>query len=308
MRPRAVGLLPTLLIGLGLTAAALAEETGPCMAEPATELPACEREAVPRVASVEPDPSEESSPNGTPGVLGALLGEAKRYVKDTGAFFTAPVHWNASDVRKAAGFGAILTTLFFLDEPIYEAVQRNKSRFTDKVSGATSSLGQQYAWYFSGALLAGGLALRQPGLRDTGRDALEALVLSGLIADVLKPILGRERPYQANGETVFHAFNQHFQSYPSGHATTAFALASVVAMRADGWIIPSLAYATAFTVALDRINDTKHYASDVFTGAAIGVVTGRFIVNRHRELRDESGKLFVELLPVRDGISARLRF
>ena len=83
---------------------------------------------------------------------------------------------------------------------------------------------------------------------------------------------------------------------------------SVWEMRADGWIIPSLAYATAFTVALDRINDTKHYASDVFTGAAIGVVTGRFIVNRHRELRDESGKLFVELLPIRDGISARLRF
>ena len=171
-----------------------------------------------------------------------------------------------------------------------------------------AALGQQYAWYFAGTAIVGGLALHEPGVRDTGRDALEALVLSGLITNVLKPVLGRERPYQANGETVFRAFDQHFQSYPSGHATTAFALASVVAMRADGWIIPTLAYGTAFTIALDRINDTKHFASDIFTGAAIGVVTGRFIVNRHRQLGDESEKLFFELRPIRNGVSARLDF
>lgn len=284
---------------LGLARPLLADDSIPC----AENLSPAES-AEPAV--VEPSAGPAAKPAAT--IVRAIVDEAKRYVGDAGALVTNPIHWDSGDLKMAAGFGAALTGLLLADHDIYDAVQRNKSRFTDRVSGATSALGQQYAWYASGAMLAGGLALDKPGLRDTGREALEALAIAGLITNIIKPIAGRERPYQSDGETVFHGLNQHFQSFPSGHATSAFAVASVVALRSDGWIIPSLAYAAAFTVAMDRINDRAHFASDVFTGAAIGWTTGRFIVHRHRRTEETERGPKVDLVPIRDGLSARVSF
>lgn len=257
-----------------------------------------------------PFPFVESSPEsrGFPAVaVRDVFEEAKRYIGDAGALITNPIHWDSSDLKKAAVFGASLGILFLADESIAAASQRTRSHFTDEVSRATSDFGASYAWYISGALFVGGLVAREPGLRDTGREAVEAAVFAGLITDGLKSALGRERPNSGNDETVFHPFSGN-KSFPSGHATTAFAVASVIAMRTDGWIIPTLAYATAFTVAMDRINDRAHFASDVFTGAAIGLTTGRFLVNRHRAADDETPRVRVDLFPIRDGLSAHVTF
>jgi membrane-associated phospholipid phosphatase len=45
------------------------------------------------------------------------------------------------------------------------------------------------------------------------------------------------------------------QSFPSGHATNAFAVASVAAGHADGWVVPAVAYSLASGVAVSRMND-----------------------------------------------------
>ena len=115
-------------------------------------------------------------------------------------------------------------------------------------------------------------------------------------------------PFETDGETTFTPFSSH-DSFPSGHATQAFAIASVVAMRSNGWFLPALAYTTATVVAMDRINDRAHFASDVAAGAIIGTVTGRFLVARHR--REESNKkprVDIELVPIRSGLAARIRY
>jgi membrane-associated phospholipid phosphatase len=160
-------------------------------------------------------------------------------------------------------------------------------------------------------MLAGGLITKNPELRDTGRDAIEAAVFSSLITAILKPVFGRERPSQSDGRTVFHGFTTEYESLPSGHATMAWAVASVVAMRTDGWIVPTVAYTLATLVAFDRVNDQKHFVSDVFAGAVIGVTVGRFVVGRHRTAttgaREGTGPE-IALVPIPGGIGARLVF
>jgi PAP2 superfamily len=146
----------------------------------------------------------------------------------------------------------------------------------------------------------------------TGKDWEKAAgFLSSLATNlVLKRGFGRERPSESNGETVFRPGSKH-DSFPSGHSTEAFAVASVVAARADGWVIPAVAYTAATLVAFDRVNKRVHFASDVYAGAIIGTFTGRMIVHRHQaqEKADERKKTTdLELVPIRNGLSVRLLF
>ncbi len=255
-----------------------------------------------------PDPASSPSPSVPATVGNALLDEARRYACDGAALVTNPLHWQAEDFERFAAFAASLGILIATDEDTYQAIQARKSSVTDDISKATTDFGAGYAWGIAGGLIAGGILTKNPEMRDTGRDALEAAAFAGLLTNVFKPVFGRERPEQSDGKTIFHGFNNNYKSFPSGHATTAFAVASVIAMRTDGWIIPTVAYTLATMVAFDRVNDRAHFVGDVFAGAAIGVSVGRFIVGRHEREDEAKAALHVEILPIRDGIGARLAF
>jgi membrane-associated phospholipid phosphatase len=140
-----------------------------------------------------------------------------------------------------------------------------------------------------------------------GREAIEASVFAGLITTVLQPIFGRERPGTSDNETLFKpASNNH--SFPSGHATLAFSVASVIAARSSGWFWPTLAYTTASVVAFDRVNNRAHFPSDVLAGAAIGISVGRFIVHRHERSDYDKPKVSVSLTPIPHGLGLVARF
>ncbi len=254
-------------------------------------------------------PAAEGQP-GVPAIVGkALWDEVKRYASDSAALVTNPLHWDQSDIREFGLFAFTLGGLFLADQNVYAAFQNWRSDFTNRVSDDTTKFGAQWAWAIAGGLLAGGLIANDSNVRDTGREAIEAALFAGLITNILKPIFARERPYQSDGQTIFHGFSTQYSSFPSGHATLAWAVASVVAMRTDGWIVPTVAYGLATVVAMDRVNDQAHFASDVFTGAAIGLTTGRFIVNRHRrQSAAEEHKADYEIVPIRDGLALHVTF
>ena len=263
----------------------------------------------PSALAVEPPAEDPADSPAVPALVGtALAEEAKRYLRDGEALVTSPLHWEGEDFRRFAAFAASLGVLIATDEQTYVAIQERRSATTDDIADATTDFGGAYAWAISGGLIAGGLITKNPEMRDTGRDALEAAAFASLFTLILKPVFGRERPYQSDGQTVFRGFTTQYQSFPSGHATTAWAVASVIAMRTDGWVVPTIAYTLATLVAFDRVNDQKHFVGDVFAGAAIGVATGRFIVGRHRREDAAAAGAQVEIVPIRDGLAARLTF
>ncbi len=140
-----------------------------------------------------------------------------------------------------------------------------------------SDLGNVYG---NGAVLAGGalglLAVGtfadRPNLARAGGEAARALVWSAAAVWVLKPAVNRRRPDGGS------------RSFPSGHTATAFSVAPVVAAR-FGWEAGVGAYALAGATALGRLEDRKHYLSDVVFGAALGLAAGEAVEHHDRKGR-----------------------
>jgi membrane-associated phospholipid phosphatase len=257
------------------------------------------------------DPQEPPPPPAEPAprisVAAALKDEANRYGRDSVALVKAPLSWNKKQWEKAAGAVLIVGGLMFADRDIDKAAQRQRSSFTDHLASSTAPLGSGYGFAISGGLFAAGLAFGHENLRDTGREAFEAGLLAIAVDQVLKRAFGRERIADSGGRTVLVPGSSH-DSFPSGHTTEAFAVASVIAARSKGWEIPVIAYAAATLVGLDRINTRDHFASDVVAGAFLGTTVGRFIVRRHGD--EKAGvlsKADLEIVPIRHGLAARIR-
>lgn len=99
------------------------------------------------------------------------------------------------------------------------------------------------------------------------------VALPSLISTVIKRF-GRPRPMHYDTDGLFglhpNLWNWTYQSFPSGHATTAFALAACVGFISERWFYPSLALAAA--IGLSRLTGGWHYPSDVFGGAILGLL------------------------------------
>jgi len=103
--------------------------------------------------------------------------------------------------------------------------------------------------------------------------------LPGLMANLLKRTVGRGRPDEFDnfGAFAFHNFfnDWNFQSFPSGHTTTAIALAFVI-----GFLWPRLFplfFVIGAIVGISRVPVGMHYPTDVFGGLVVGML-GAYLV------------------------------
>ncbi len=210
-----------------------------------------------------------------------LKKEAGRYLQDGKSLLLAPVHWTGTNWLEAAAVTGAVAILATQDSSIDSGFQRNRSSSTDSVARAVTPFGAYAAVGVSVGSLGAGLLFKDERLRDIGRDAVEAEVFAaGIVTPVLKTAFGRTRPVSGGDGDEYRPLSNG-QSFPSGHATEAFAVASVFAARSSGWVVPVVAYTLATGVGLARMNDRAHFASDVVAGAVIGTAIGRAIVHRH---------------------------
>ncbi len=106
-----------------------------------------------------------------------------------------------------------------------------------------------------------------------------AVALSNLVTEVLKYGVGRGRPFVGGEANAFNfslfAGNPAYSSFPSGHATTAFALAMAVSAV---WPQARVAMAIyALIIAMSRLVLLAHHPSDVVAGAMVGIVVTMFV-------------------------------
>ena len=118
-----------------------------------------------------------------------------------------------------------------------------------------------------GAFAIGRLSGR-PQVALVGADLVRAQIVNTVLTQGTKFAVGRERPDGARF------------SFPSGHASSSFATATVLQRRL-GWRVGAPAYAMATYVAASRLQENKHYLSDVIFGAAVGIVAGRAVTVGH---------------------------
>ena len=113
--------------------------------------------------------------------------------------------------------------------------------------------------------------------RDRGNLMARATIYAQGVTTALKHIVREPRP-DGSGEKV---------SFPSGHATTVFSFATVVATE-HAWYWGALAYSYAALVAYGRMNDNRHLLHDVLGGATIGASYGLSLYLRNHRNRAET--------------------
>jgi undecaprenyl-diphosphatase len=101
-----------------------------------------------------------------------------------------------------------------------------------------------------------------------------SVALSVLAGEVIKGIVGRGRPFVGGAANPFNfshfAWSEAYASFPSGHATTSFALAFAVAAIWPRARIAMFAY--ALVIIATRLVLLAHHPSDVVAGALTGVI------------------------------------
>lgn len=203
-------------------------------------------------------------------------------LNDTGYMLSAPSRWDAKEWRNfsicTAGIGFVL----LLDDEIYDGVQRSRTETTTDVARVVQEFGAYPSFGIMGAFYLGGTMLDNYRAKAVALDAFAASIVSaGIITTSLKVIAGRSRPSDDEGTYRFQPFGGH-RSFPSGHATQAFSLASVIAEHYDEWWIDALSYGIAGGAGLARVEQEAHFPSDVVAGALIGAIVGKAIVRYNR--------------------------
>lgn len=139
----------------------------------------------------------------------------------------------------------------------------------------------------SGSMLAGGLIFKDEKLLKTSFLTIESYIITKAITSFGKGLFGRSRPYTGKSPYDFNFFKfstkHKFLSMPSGHTSGIFSMMTVIAKQYDQWCIKIPAYTLSVAVALQRIDDHQHWASDVIVGGALGYWVGSTLVNKHKK-------------------------
>lgn len=213
----------------------------------------------------------------------------RNFRDDFTGVIVSPKDWDSGDFVNLSAIlgGGVL--LYAIDQDIHSWFQKRRTSSSDDVFDVISPFGK-------GGLLVGlistlyvsGELSHNNSLRKTALLSLESWLTSGTLALVLKVAAGRARPRAGESSHTFHPFSTRssYTSFPSGDTTSAFAVATTIADQSDKLSIDILAYSLATLVAVGRIHDNKHWASDVFIGAALGYFVSKKIsfLNRNRKL------------------------
>lgn len=158
------------------------------------------------------------------------------------------------------GSSATATASFF-DGDVRDEVT-DQFAWSDSMETAGGPL---YSSLFVAGMFAAGRFSHHGRFQAMTYDMLDAAIVNQTYSSIVKVVVGRERPDGSDEK-----------SFPSGHTSNAFALAAV-ASHHYGWKLGVPAYAVAAVMGASRVNEDRHWLSDVFAGATLGYISGRTV-------------------------------
>lgn len=191
--------------------------------------------------------------------------------KEIWSFLAHGQNWKKPTLWVVIGLS---TASFSLDGKPAERLRENQclSGFNDAVA---SPAGDIVLAATPLVLLAIGEIRQDQDSRNFGWKSCEAAADGLLVATVGKLVTQRSRPHEGR----VYGFWQGGNSFPSGHATVAWAVAATAAshFQHHKWV-PWVVYPLAGLVSFSRVSSGNHFPSDVAFGSVIGFVIGRHVV------------------------------
>ena len=222
-------------------------------------------------------------------------------VEDIKHVITAPSRWEKPEWQNLGWAAlAIAGTAVIVDRPLRDAMRRQSgnSVFMRDIErfGAGYSLGVLGGFYLAGAV---GNSDKATAVAQDGLAA--SLIASGMVTPALKYATGRSRPRDTSDIAHFRPFSGA-SSFPSGHTTQAFAVASVISTHYDETWVKCSSYTVAGLVGVARSYHDAHFASDILAGALIGTLVGQSVVAYNQPRRSRKVSLLPEVTPGMAGV------
>jgi membrane-associated phospholipid phosphatase len=179
-----------------------------------------------------------------------------------------------------------------LDETLRDDVQNHRTAGKDDVARVVRRMGQPEVYAVVGlGTIAAGLLSGDARITRSGERITAGLLLAGVTGTVLKQVVGRRRPSGGGGAYEFHPFSGD-DAWASGHTIMAFSLATGVSDELHSTPATILLYSAATATAWSRVNDNRHWFSDVLAGAAVGITSTK-LMNGHWRVFGITGPRFL---------------
>ncbi len=239
--------------------------------------------------------------------------------RDTTHAQTQAPFFTLKDAVLAGAFAGATLAMFPLDKRFAQDLRDSSTqanRLFRRASTGFELIASPGAYIIGGGLYAVGRIGHFDRVADLGWHGTEAVLFAQGVTFVLKGAVGRGRPFLSSGEDPgdYHPgkgfTSGNWSSFPSGHTSTAFAAAAAVTNETtrwwprSTWVVGPLMYAGATAVGLSRMYHSRHWASDVALGAAIGTFSGRKVVqyaHSHPQNALDRIMLRTSLVPTADG-------
>jgi membrane-associated phospholipid phosphatase len=216
----------------------------------------------------------------------------KRFVGDELKLWASPFRrasYSSHTVKKyVIPFALISAALIASDRQIAGALPNTPAQV--RWGGRFSQLGASYSIAgLAGSTYLFGKFSGDDHVREAGLLSLEALGHVQIVGFAIKQLTNRERPMGGDGRGGFW---EGGNAFPSGHVSSAFAVATVFAYEyRDHIAVPITAFSVASLISASRAAARKHWASDIFVAGTLGFMVGRFTYKRNHNPRLPGSKV-----------------
>jgi len=219
-------------------------------------------------------------------------------LEDTKLYFTSPLRWDEEDWLYFGGALVAVGAAHSFDERVRDHFATGSQAI---LNGGEDKNSLRDAAPTVAIIAGTGLYAAFIDDRDGYRETwalIEAGAFSGATAEVLGYATGRERP---DATTSSNEWGRGADSFPSLHTTVAFAVGTVFAESGNDeyrWIRRIIGYGVAGATAYVRVDENVHWLSDTVAGAALGIATAKFVLNRQDAAQSHGT---VQFQPVKGG-------
>lgn len=190
-----------------------------------------------------------------------------------------------------AGAAVLVATSTVLDRPLHRETREHRNRTLTNLANAFRQEGEPA--YYAGISLGVygvGLVSGSPEIRRAGRRLVVSVAASAVVMEGMKMLVGRSRPNENRGPWHFSPFTslkdsagiEARGSFPSGHTTAAFAVATSLADDINYWPVSVVLYTLAAGTGFSRVYDNRHWFSDTVAGAILGITTAKVVSGHWR--------------------------
>ncbi|SDK82264.1 PAP2 superfamily protein [Salinimicrobium catena] len=209
-----------------------------------------------------------------------LKQDSKTALGGVKAVYLSPLSWQKKDLLLAGSAALGTGILYSVDEETSDYFRNRKDDVPEILSDIGSFGSPETLFALDGAVYLSGLLLKNEKLRHTGLLLVTSATASGLLLTFTKVLVGRARPLKGEGNHEFRPFSfkdDHYRSFPSGHALFAFSTAYAVGKQFKNPFVKAGIYSLGMIGPASRLWEGEHWLTDVAVSVVLGVAVVEYV-------------------------------